>query len=657
MKQYRGITHLFLLLFFVIAGIIAFPEQKALAADTPVKVASVDYYNENVILTSGSNTKFYFAIDTDAVKGNWDVIPVDSGSTTTIDLSWMPVSSDNILTIKGDVDQQAVRITLKKKPAKLALAINYSNMDGLPKTASIATLVNIMSSEGNGSNPLNFSDLEWRKGDNGQWASADTLTVALLDKYLIKGAYIYFRIRAVNDVASGTDYPDGRDGRRFSDPIKIKIVKTLPPMVYGIDGSDFSASVKYGKEYRVTVTYSDASTGSSSWAKVNDKAVKAVPLATMANNVTPRKNDADGKPIVFNGETVAFPKMHIEVRDYATERTASSKITEIDLDAQRTLTKAIKIGQPDLNAPQDKDDIYVYYSGNKYILLTIPCATVDLPYEYCVVKPGDEFDINRVSWSSVTKGSGVKILNNKAVDGGKLYVRQKEIKSKAATKTAAAVSYKLASTYVSQAISYPCVPIVTKDTLTYVKNYTSTPVSITIQLNTSGKPAFETSVKSVKLGVKDIGFTQSTAPSSTDPSISILTVTLKNEELAAISNCTNKALTINFAGGTVDKTSIKLTIKNPTVSGTLNLMAEKGSAAGKTKITVASVPGFGNTWVYVVGGSEITGKYVEDILPDGTGTVFHSGDEIAVAPDQYITIYELNSSRNIIKLKSIKITS
>ncbi len=657
MKQKRGITHFILFLFSMILGILYLPEGKAFAANTTVKVASVDYYNENVIVTNGSNTRLFFAADVDAVKGNWEMIPIDSGATTIIDISWMSASSENVLAIKGDVDQLPVRVTIKKKPAKLELSINYTDMDTLSKTSSIAPLVNIMSSEGNGTNPLTYSELEWKKGDNGQWADADTLTVSLLEKYLIKGTYLYFRISAVNDVVSGSYHPDGMKGRRCSDPIKTKIAKTMPSVVYGIDGGKFKADIKYGKEYRVTVTYPDKTKGTASWMRIEDRAVKSVKLAELANNVTPRKNGDDGKPINYDGETTAFPEMHIEIRDYATARTPASKITEIDLQAQRTLTKAIKTGQPDLNTAQDKNDIYVYYSGNKYILLTIPCATVDTPYEYCVVKPGEDIDLERITWSSVTKGIGIKILASKAVDGGKLYVRQKEIKSKEATRTQSAISYQLASTYVNHTICYPAVPTVTKDTLIFIKDFTKTPLTIKVQLNTSGKIPYENSVKSVKLGLKELGFTQSIAPSPLDATVSILTITMKNEELAQLYNCTNKALTLTFSGGTVDKTSIKLTVKSPSASGTLNLTAVKGTSAGKTKLTVASALGFGNTWVYATGGEEITGKYVEDKLPEGTGTTFKSGDEITITANQYITIYEINAERNIIKYKSLKITA
>ncbi len=634
---------------FLLMGFYLFSDQQAFAAQT--KITSVDYKNENIVITNGSNTKFFFATDTDAAKEKWDVLFADAGTTTTIDFSWLPSSMENVVVIKGDVEKDPVKITINKKPSKLNITINYSSVNSLQPTDSIASLVNIMSTEGTGKNPLNFGDLEWRKGENGQWANTDSLTVALLEKYSIKGTTIHFRISALNDIPDSKGYLDGSEGRRYSDYVKLKIVKTAPAMVTGVDGGRFTASIKYGKEYRVTVTHPDGSVGKSNWIKVDDRAIKSVSLADIANSATPKYGS-----VVYDGETVAFPKMLIETRSYATAKAPASKISEIYIEnPQRILSKAIKPGLPDANTIQDEKDIYVSYVGNKQTMLTIPLASSTLPYEYCILKPGEKLDIARASWTAVTKGVSVKILASKAVDGGTLYVRQKEIKSKAKTKSADAIPYQLASTYVSHKIDYPSVPVATKGIVTYVKNFTTTPSTITIQLNASGKVPFETAVKSIKLGTREIEFTSATTTSPADPKVSILTLTLKNESLAILPNCTNKPLVITYTNGTVDKTSVKITIKSAVEAAKLKLSASQGSTAGKTKIKVDGYLGAGNSWVYVVGTTEVTGIVVDEVLPLGTGLAFNSGDDILVTADQYITIYELNNTRNIIKYKSILI--
>ncbi len=686
LREYR-LYQLMLFALIVIGG-FCIPQQRAYAA-TAVEVAAVEYYDDNIIVLNNGNSKIYYATDTDAANDKWECIDADAGLFTMIDISWLVPSSENVIIIKGDAVDTRSRVVIKQKPTRLEITINYTNMTNLSVNATIAPLLNVMSTEGTSDNPITYDDLEWRKGETGKWMSTDSLTVSMLEKFLVKGASLYFRIRAIDDcvtvksgstpidlndnrilgidggireyenvsgITFGTDYPNGTQGRRFSDEVKLKIVKQAVTMVTGVDGEDFTAAIKYGKEYRVTVTYADSSQGVTDWVKVTDRSVKEISLETLANSVTPRKYDTSGNVITYNGATIAFPAMFIEIRDYATAKTAASKITEISLNAQRKLTKSVQSGQPSATGTYTADDIFMYYFGDKYVLLTIPMASAGQPYEYCIVKPGGSFNMERANWSVITKGTAVKLLASKAVQGGTIYIRQKEIKSREATNTSDAVAYQLASTYITQVIDYPSVPEVTKTSLTYVKSYSTSP-TITVQLNESGKKAFEDTLTSVRLGTKEISFTTAISVSPTDSTIKIMTITLTNTDLEAMANCTNRLLTLTFGNGTVDKSSVKLTIKNPTAAGNLTLSAVAGATAGTSKVSVISSLGTGNTWVYVVGTTAASGINIEDTLPAGTGTTFTTGMEIAVTANQYITVYEIDANRNIIKYKSLQITA
>jgi hypothetical protein len=505
---------------------------------------------------------------------------------------------------------------------------------------SAAPLFNIQSTEGTAEDPIGFKDLEWKKDESGQWSDADNLTVGLLNKYLIKGTYLYFRIKAVNDV------PDGTLGRRFSDEVKVKIAKQASAMVYGINGSKFTADIRYGKEYKVTATYPAKGTaapvvGYSDWIRVTDRSSDPISLATLVNNVTPRNTDASNNFITYNGETAAFPKMFIEIRSYATRTSSSSKTTEIPLNAQRTISKSIQDGVPAADAIQKADDnVYVAYNGgNKFLTITIPTASTTLPYEYCIVKPGYQFDLAHTSWTSITKGTGIKVLATKAVDGGKLYIRMKEIKSKAATAVSGAVDYALASTYVTLGINYPSVPAPTKTNLTYVKGYPS-PLVIFATLNVSGKIPYETDVLSVRLGTRSIGFTAEPGSSSADSNIKMLKITLNGDDVKTLTNCSNRVLTITYANKTTDKTS-KLTIKNPTPAGALLVSAAKGST-GKTAVTVGNSLGSGNTWVYIITTQQVTGKNMEDTIAKLDYHTYTPGTDITVSANSYLTMYEIN---------------
>jgi hypothetical protein len=643
-------------------GIIEIPHQTAFAAATAVTVNKVDYVNENLIVNNKGNSKIYYATEIDAGKGNWEIIDVDSNSTSTtlIDISWLSPTVENIIKIKGDGDQTQSRIIIKERTKKLDISINYSNINIVKIGDPIALLVNIMSSEGNGNEPLTFTnDLEWRKGDGGSWQAAALLTKELLEKFQIKGTYLYFRIKAIDDTSTTTPLyiADGSKGRRASSEVKVKIVKKTLPMVVGIDGEDFTAAIKYGNEYRITSI--NGVTQSPPWIQVTDRAVKILPLSEILNQKVLIGTNYE----LIDGTITAkyFPAMEIEVRDYATSKTSASKITKITLNAQRTLSGAIFESAVPVGANATDKNIYIGYNGIKNMTITIPSATPEEPFEYCIaiVKPGYPFEPERAVWTSVTKNTEVKILSSKAIDGGKLYVRQKEVKSKSATKTQAAVAFKLASTYLelNNGIIYPSIPEITDKSYTFTKGAAyASPIKFTITLNVTGRKPFETKIKNIKLGTKEIKFTPSV---TTVNNVSTMEVTLLDTSLAAMTNCYNKAITITYMNGTVDKTSIKLTIQNPTPAASLTATAaaSAGTAGSGTTITLVNTAGTGNSFYYTIDSAAVTGKNTADKLTAVNSYQYTGLDITGVTAGQYITIYEVtNTDKYIVKYKSILIT-
>ncbi|MDF2945311.1 MAG: hypothetical protein K0S01_4169 [Herbinix sp.] len=475
-----------------------------------------------------------------------------------------------------------------------------------------------------------------------------------LEKFQVKGTYIFFRIKAINDVETASHIVDGTTGRRVSSEVKVKIAKKTSPVVVGIDGEEFTADIRYGKEYRVT-SIDGVAQSPASWIQVTDRTIKTLPLSKVLNKTI----TIAGVTSLIDGTIAAkaFPAMEFEIRDYSTGKAAASKITEISLKAQRTLGGTIKVEAVPAGTTAADKNIYIGYIGTKNMTITIPSASLTVPYEYCIVKPNDFFEMDHVTWSSITKGTEVKILASKAVDGGIIYVRQKEILSKAATRTTSAVDYELASTYEFAGIKYPSVPTITKANYTFTKEYSGS-ITFNVTLNEKGRKPFETQIKNIKLGTKEIGFAPPTTSTDAD-GVSTLTVTLLDTSLKAMTNCYNRAITITYMNGTIDKTSIKLTIQSPTPATTLSATAAPGTTKG-TVITVATTVGVGNTRVYVISDTAETGKNTQDKLPTGTGSAFTSGVVIPeITADKYITIYEVTNDTNryIMKYKSIKITS
>jgi hypothetical protein len=661
-KTLLGKMKLFLGLGLLLTVLLFLPNHTASASSLadPVTIDTVDYEEEEIVINNNDNKTIYFATEVDAAKGIWEVMPADTGNTTRLDFSWVSPNSVNVLKIKGgdDPTETQSRIVLPQKPTKLEIAINYSNINAMPKNGTIAPLLNIMSSAGTGSRPINFFDLEWRKGESGKWKSIDLLTIAQLEKYQVKGADLYFRINTVNDVTrtdiSGDPiYPDGSRGRRASAEVKVKIAKKAAAMVVGIDGEDFTADIRYGKEYRLTIGNT-----STNWIQVVDREVKNLNL----EDIVLKLGHAS------NGITEPFPAMTLEIRDYATTKAAASKITVKPLNAQRELssTKLVEDKVP-ADATASDSNIYISYNGNRYLIVTIPSASAGNPYEYCLMKPGETFDNDRATWTSITKGTAVKILSSKALDGGKLYVRQKEIKAKEKTKTTDAIEFELASTIVVQTIKYPSNPVVEQKNFTYIKtlHYVSEDLIFDVKLNDIGRDAFETKIKYIKLGTKILDYTQEITPvidatHPFNPNVSYtLTVHLNSFYWDEMPSCISKPLTIAFENGSVDKTSVKITIKIPTKALTLTAIPKKGTAAGTTAIDITGTVGTGNAYVYYITNASLENTiYTEDSIQYHTGgTTYTPGGDITITAGNYVTIIEYNiETGSFVKYKSIQIT-
>lgn len=624
---------IFVLLFFC-------NNTKAYGASS-VTIDTVDYKEENIIVNNKGNSRIYFATENEAARNSWEVIPADDNEddTTSIDFSWVSPTSDQVIVIKGEDNVQR-RVTLKARAKRLEVSISYDKISSLKKSDNIAKLLNIMSSAGTGDDPINYYDLEWKKGENGSWKDTSTLTVVQLEKLQVKGADLYFRIKAENDVTQGTNYPDGTKGRRVSKEVRLKIAKKASPATVGVNGEKFTAQIKYGKEYRVTY---DGKTGS--WVKVTNKSIRELALADIL------KNGMDG----LTPET-RFPAMLIEVRDYATANRAASKISEISLKEQRVLSGQII---EDTVASTDEADpnIYISYNSSASISVTIPSASKDNPYQYSIVKPGENFDISRASWTTISKSSAVRILASRAPEGSHLYIRQKEIKSKAATKTTPAVDFELASTYLKYKVEYPTGPKIDEKSFTFVKGITEE-ISFNIRLNKIGKLPFETKIKSIKYGSRELNFTCTPDKiEATDPNVEYtMKVSLDVNTLNSMPNSYSRALNITFENGTLDKTSVKLAIQNPTPATALTTTITKGKTTGSTSVRVISSIRQGNQLVYTITDTKVEGLHIENVINDGIG--FVQDQDITVSAGKYLTVYEINSdTKKVVRYRCIQITS
>lgn len=679
MKYMKNGIKMAVFVVLLMLGVISSPRQEAFAAATPVKVIAVSYTDDSILIMNNENTKIYYATDIEAAKNKWDVIDA-TGKITAIDISWLKRGSQNILKIKGNLDATEARVILLEEPNKLEVSINYSDLDSLAATDTIGQLLNIRASAGNGVTPITMKDLEWRKGEGGHWLKTDYLTKGLLQSYMAKGVYLFFRIAPVDDVVSGsftngdeltkvlldsasyfaytkpnfiytdklngayktyseadfalpaiTSFPDGTRGQRASSAVKLKISEMKASPTTGIDGSKFRAEIKYGQEYRIITAG-----GTTPWKQVTDRSIRTIKLSELL-----------GDPAY--GATKVYPVMTIEVRNHATSKTASSKITRIVLDKEQRAMPST--------------DAAITYNGVKNVILTIPAASTSKPYEYCVVKNISE--VENARWSKVTKNTGVNIQASKAPDDSIIVVRMMEIKYNGKTNA----SFELASTYQQYNVSYPAIPKAEPQVYTFTKGY-SGDIVIEVTLNESGKLPFETGLKYIKLGtvvvpVKEPVVITPLIEASTPTEKHVMTITIEEATLKSMINCTKKQLSIYYNNGTVDKTSSKLTIKNPSKAPILTVSFKAGTSSGTAFQIVAPKENAVNTWYYAITTAEIKDVNNEDlftqVMTKATATAtplpvnMDSADNLTITAGSFISIFEVDATGHVVRCISKQI--
>jgi hypothetical protein len=215
---------------------------------------------------------------------------------------------------------------------------------------------------------------------------------------------------------------------------------------------------------------------------------------------------------------------------------------------------------------------------------------------------------------------------------------------------------------------YPSNPLVEQKNFTYIKTlrYVSENLDFDIKLNVIGRYAFETKIKYIKLGTKVLDFTQVVTPVIDDthkfnPNVQYtLSVHLNSATWEEMASCLSKPLTIAFENGTVDKTSVKITIKVPTKAQTLTALPKKGTKTGTAAIDVTGSLASGNAYCYYIDSQSKENKvFTEDSIDYNPGwNSYTPGSNITVtAGNNYVTIIEYNiATGRFVKYKSILIT-
>jgi hypothetical protein len=130
-------------------------------------------------------------------------------------------------------------------------------------------------------------------------------------------------------------------------------------------------------------------------------------------------------------------------------------------------------------------------------------------------------------------------------------------------------------------------------------------------------------------------------------------------------NCTKKQLSIYYNNGTVDKTSSKLTIKNPSQAPILTVSFKAGTTSGTAFQIAVPKANAANKWYYTITSAEIKDVYNEDKFADvmtkaGVTTPTElsstdSADNLIVTPTYWVSVFEVDASGYIVRCNSKQI--
>lgn len=362
--------------FLLTLAIGVFAPTVASAAGPSIAVQEINYENSTITLkvNSGDNVVYF----SDENMRTWEAMPYEIGADrlVTLDISWISPTNKYILTVKGDISTEVVKVTIPKQI--INFKATYNKVRG---TVSFTNHYN--------------RTIQWRKKDSYQWNTVNTATFASeLEMLCTQGATVYLRLAPQNSYfVSGTL----TEGARPSKEVSITIPKKIAAPTININGSKFSIPVDKTMAYR-TVS-SDGSLGE--WTNVST-----------ASNLWLK--DIAGKALYTNGTT---PQSEVTLQ-FRKNATSSSQVSHI-----ATVTVPIQEGPPS----ETDNGIEITYTSSTSFTLEIKAASTTKPFEYTIVKPEDTLDYATASWKEVTSNAEITIKKETAPEGSHVYVRKKSV--------------------------------------------------------------------------------------------------------------------------------------------------------------------------------------------------------------------------------------
>lgn len=393
--------------------------KSAHAADAgEVYVRNVDYEKLTMQVYPNGNGNVYFASVIPKELSDWDELSKtnEPGEYFLADISWAAAGSEVSFYLRGDKNTTAVKVTLAKQPA--AFKVKFDKVNG----------------------DFTFTGQEeqdyffYRKNTDYNWIK------------------VWFEGKTGSDGISYAEFIDNVEALRFKGS---KLVFKLGQKVGYTETNSEDEGIRPSKDVAVSVTkYASAPSIKLNVTKMTFNTKTTIEWTDdIAKNVWTacEKNmeleDITESVFYTAGASKTPDTAIVYFRTAKTEKKPSSQISIVSIPPQKA--------PPVIGTESTADVVYAY--DEKYLILTFNKATKDTPYEYCIVKKEDEFDVHKAKWKTAKSTKQVK-LSRKTVEGNDIYFRVKGIAANA-TK---GIEFQLPSAYVSYtANGFPEIPSAT----------------------------------------------------------------------------------------------------------------------------------------------------------------------------------------------------
>lgn len=395
-------------------------------ADAKLSLEAIDYDKSTITIgtDSASDTALYFS---DKNKKKWETA-MDSfvGNKCTMDISWVSVTKDYIITFKGDktVDD-ILTVTIPKQVSNFKVKYNKKE------------------------NKVEFTNkpagrtVEYRKNNTSNWATVNESPSSnfgdSLQKLYENGGKIYFRLKAENGQNGA--------GLRYSKEVLCSIPKKSEAPKVTIN-NDATITVKSGWQVRRV--------------KIKESGGTEYVIGYGLIDTTPEVNNIDNAEQWYtyrSEKDIPVTEMAADLKPNSAEEAVYLQFRkEASSSAQVSRITTVKIPRQE-SAPA-QGDISIEYTSSTTFNLKIEKATTKTPYEYCILGESDVringtgyeiIDPQDAKWKTVSSNVATEIKKSEAPVNSVIFFRKKAVGSVGSD------DFKLATDYTnaSARVTYP----------------------------------------------------------------------------------------------------------------------------------------------------------------------------------------------------------